>query len=337
LTAEEISAHEMDVHDRIRSDVILPKTLPQSPCEKAYFIGKGPEYVCVEGEEQYVAVFNGMGHRVLFHLEEMEATDAVEQMIEEFADEHLPWLNAIDCVSRIRRGQYNRMYEPRYASVCNSRAALRRAQGKIDLPMRLLEYAELLSMFNVSTGRLIADEVFESLQPPPQTNRAYWHIKKLKDWDYWVAFERRYFHEVPDFVQKVYEVLPWLCERGYTTSIHSLLFKVAKQKLIDLNALSEEQQRHLDGILGRARPHSLTQAMEYLAGIDTEGNAEANCICEVFKKVLAERQRQEDAKLFHRRWAASRKPGIKLRPRPQVMFKNPEYQDICPCCGDSRV
>jgi tRNA U34 5-methylaminomethyl-2-thiouridine-forming methyltransferase MnmC len=77
------------VEARIRADVIPPAERPVSMEGKAQFLGFSAMYLCENVKDQQESVvLRGQGHRVLFHIEELEATDAVEQMAEEMADEH---------------------------------------------------------------------------------------------------------------------------------------------------------------------------------------------------------------------------------------------------------
>ena len=66
-------------------------------------------------------MLRGQGHRVIFSIYELEAVDAVEQMVEEMADENMNWLSAIDTVAKLRRGHYSRqasLYYHIYSKIC---------------------------------------------------------------------------------------------------------------------------------------------------------------------------------------------------------------------------
>ena len=53
-------------------------------------------------------LLRGQGHRVVFSIQELEAIDAVEQMVEEMADENMNWFSAIDTVAKLRRRHYSK-------------------------------------------------------------------------------------------------------------------------------------------------------------------------------------------------------------------------------------
>jgi hypothetical protein len=146
---------------------------------------------------------------------------------------------------------------------------------------------------------------------------------------------KHFASQVPDIVQKVYDLLPWLAERHYVNSAHNLLVAMAT---VQLKKLADEKGRQLKGAAEATGMASMLDAMEKMAVNGDEDEPEdMKAIRELVVKAKAEKPSQLKANPMKRRWTQSRKPGVQVRCRPRFMFEEAEYSDVCPCCGESRV
>ena len=234
LTAEEVARHERLVGEGVRAPTVEPASRPATA--QAEFLesnGALPLYSATDSRTlSHGILLRGDGHRVLFTIDELESPDAIEQMVEEMADEHMTWHSAYDTVAKLRRGWYN-SNGAGGGGIDRSRAANRRrgegnGQGggggeTISLASRLWEYLELSSLYDPSARRLIPEHVLEMGQPPGMTNYAYWGIRKMADCEQWVQRETHYLAQQPDVVGELFRLFPWLVERGYPTSAQNAL------------------------------------------------------------------------------------------------------------------
>lgn len=130
LTSAQLEAFDRKVEARAKSHVLLPAYPPPRPGRAAEIVdlflsasSKKLEpsafflifyLVLLKGQpprgltHSDLILLRGQGHRVVFSIHELEAIDAVEQMVEEMADENMNWLSAIDTVARLRRGHYSK-------------------------------------------------------------------------------------------------------------------------------------------------------------------------------------------------------------------------------------
>jgi hypothetical protein len=146
---------------------------------------------------------------VVFHIEELESPDCLEAVSEEMSDENMPWLVAYEAVSRLRLAYYNKLPKVKPEQ---SRAAYRRRDNQLLLPVRLMEFFEL-SRFLKNKTKLIQESELEKVFPPSLTNTTYWGVQSLQDYDYWVEHEMTYFLSIPNIICQIFNMLPWFFER----------------------------------------------------------------------------------------------------------------------------
>jgi hypothetical protein len=192
-----------------------------------------------DGDVRTMQSICGDGHRFLVTIEDLEASDAVEQTVEEMADDHMCWFDGINTVARQRRAWYLDQYTTIPAPE-NSRAAMLRRTPDISLHQRALEFAELNSM--LVGDRLLSNDELETGFPPMNTNRSYWGLRNMNDLYKLLDQETKYFISVPDGVQRVYDMLPWLQERGWSEAPLMLLRGVCMFQRGDQHAMKLLEQ-----------------------------------------------------------------------------------------------
>jgi hypothetical protein len=223
MTEQEIENHASRVRQHLRADVVQPSPVPETAAGKLRVIDAYTAERIDGGDMIDFTMLVCEYHSVWYSIEDLEATDAVEQMIEELSDEQMVWIDALENVAGRRRLWYNRHF-PTPPSPANSRATMLRRNPNFPLHSRVLEYIELKSF--LSGFRLLSNEEMDSGKPALNTNRSYWGIRNTTDYARVVERELAYFASVPGIIGSINEMLPWLRERGWTQAAATLMAEI---------------------------------------------------------------------------------------------------------------
>ena len=196
---EQVSSWNQLIRQRRRSPTVEP-SVKKTPASR----NRGMVWV------------RGTHHQVLFYLEDLQAPNAIETMVEEFADQNMGWAEGVRSVYRILRESY-RLHGWKGA---NSLAAKRRDQG-MDFLVRLLEFLELMALKKEIGKDNYDDDDGSSIDaksnPPFSTNLYYWRIRNVSDWKRVYDLEFAYFKTLKHTVifQQIHKFAPWFYERGH--------------------------------------------------------------------------------------------------------------------------